>query len=415
MGSVTDTVITVLLMLFCLLAEGFFSGSEIGVVSADKMKLRHDAAKGSKGAKLALVMLKNPEWLLSTTLVGTNIAVVTNTTLATALMIQLAGDAGSWLAVAIVAPLIWVGGEIVPKSVFQQRADVITPKAIFLLKFCSYLFYPILLIFSSLAGLFSKLAGGKSNQSPFTLREEIKTMIEMSPEEGDIHPEEQTMIRRLFSFSETSAREIMVPLVDVLSVERGMSCGEAIKLATESQHKRLPVHEERVDKVIGMVDSLEFLGVDPSQPVESFIKSVDYVPGSRSIQDLLLDMRQEGHVLAVVVDEFGGAEGIVTLEDIVEEVVDELQDEYDANEKPTQWIRKLGDRDYRVSARVDLDLLREQLDIDLPHGKYTSLAGFLLEKAQDIPPVGAKIEYQGTTFIIERAVPQAIQEVRIRW
>jgi putative hemolysin len=415
MESVTDTVITILLMLLCLLAEGFFSGSEIGVVSADRMKLRHDAAKGSKGAKLALIMLKNPEWLLSTTLVGTNIAVVTNTTLATALVIQMVGDAGSWLTVAIVAPLIWVGGEIVPKSVFQQRADVITPKAIFLLKFFSYLFYPILLIFSSLSGLFSKLVGGKSDQSPFTLREEIKTMIEMSPEEGDIHPEEQTMIRRLFSFSETSAREVMVPLVDVLSVERGMSCGEVIKLATESQHKRLPVHEERVDKVVGMVDSLEFLGVDPSQPVESFIKSVDYVPGSKSIQDLLMDMRQEGHMLAIVVDEFGGAEGIVTLEDIIEEVVDELQDEYDANEKPTQWIRKLGDRNYRVSARVDLDLLREQLDIDLPHGKYTSLAGFLLEKVQDIPPVGAKIEYQGTTFIIERAVPQAIQEVRIRW
>ena len=413
--ELTEILITILIMLLCLVAEGFFSGSEIGVVSADKMKLRHDAAKGSKGAKLALDMLKNPEWLLSTTLVGTNIAIVTNTTLATALMISLFGDAGSWLAVAIVPPLIWVGGEIVPKSVFQQRADVLTPKAIFLLKFFSFLFYPILIIFSTLAGLFSKLAGGKSDKNPFTLREEIKTMMDMSPEEGDIHPEEQTMIRRLFSFSETSAREVMVPLVDVLSVERGMSCGEVIKLATESHHKRLPVHEERVDKMVGVVDTLELLGVDPNQPVESFIKPVDYVPVSKSIQELLTDMRQEGHVLSVVVDEFGGAEGIVTIEDIMEEVVDELQDEYDAHEIPTQWIRRLGDQDYRVSARVDLDLLREQLGIDLPHGKYASLAGFLLEKARDIPPVGAKIEYQDTTFIIERALPQAIQEVRIRW
>ncbi len=135
--------LTLLIMLICLIAEGFFSGSEIGIVSADRMKLRHQAAKGSKGAKLALEMLKNPEWLLSTTLVGTNIAVVTNTTMATALMIQLFGAGYSWLAVVIVAPLIWVFGEIVPKSVFQQQADIITPRAIFVLKACSILFFPI--------------------------------------------------------------------------------------------------------------------------------------------------------------------------------------------------------------------------------------------------------------------------------
>jgi hypothetical protein len=120
-----DIWITALLMIVCLIAEGFFSGSELGIVSADRMKLRHDAAKGSRGARLALEMLeKRPEWLLSTTLVGTNIAVVANSTIATALMISLFGEAGSWLAVVLVAPLIWVFGEIVPKSVFQQRADV---------------------------------------------------------------------------------------------------------------------------------------------------------------------------------------------------------------------------------------------------------------------------------------------------
>jgi CBS domain containing-hemolysin-like protein len=142
-----DIWITGLLMVVCLIAEGFFSGSELGVVSADRMKLRHDAAKGSRGARLALDMLeKRPEWLLSTTLVGTNIAVVANSTIATALMISLFGEAGSWLAVILVAPLIWVFGEIVPKSVFQQRADTITPYVIYILRFFSILFWPILII-----------------------------------------------------------------------------------------------------------------------------------------------------------------------------------------------------------------------------------------------------------------------------
>lgn len=412
MDDTGGIILTIVLMIVALFAEGFFSGSEIGVVSADKMKLRHDAAKGSKGAKLALSMLKDPEWLLSTTLVGTNIAVVTNTTLATALMIQL--GLASWMAVVLVAPLIWVCGEIVPKSVFQQRADVIAPKVIFVLRFFSYLFYPILIVFSFLARMFSKLVSGKSDQSPFTLREEIKSMVEMSPEEGEIRPEEQTMIRRLFSFSDTTVREIMVPLVDVISVERKMTCGEVKRLAANSHHKRLPVHEGRIDKMVGIVDTMEFLGVDPDQPVETYMKAPDYVPVSKPIQALLADMRRDGNVLSVVVDEFGGAEGIVTIEDILEEVVDELYDEYDSHEKPIQWIRKTGERDYHVSARVELPAL-EEIGLDLPEGQYASLAGFLLEKARDIPPAGTVIEYQGISFTIERATPQAIQEVRIQW
>ncbi len=133
-----DILWTLIIMLVCLLLEGFFSGSEIAVVSADQIKLRHDAAKGSRGAKLALEMLKKPEWLLSTTLVGTNIAVVTNTTMATALAIYLFGEQSGWLAIVIVAPLIWVFGEVVPKSIFQQQADTITPRAIFFLRVASY-------------------------------------------------------------------------------------------------------------------------------------------------------------------------------------------------------------------------------------------------------------------------------------
>ena len=156
-----EILVVLLVMFICLVCEGFFSGSEIGVVSADRAKLRHEAAKGSKGAELALSMLKRPEWLLSTTLVGTNIAIVTNTTVVTALLIESFGEKGSLLAVLVVASFIWVFGEIVPKSIFQQKTDVITPKAIFVLKFFSYLFYPILVVFSYLAGLLSRLVGTK--------------------------------------------------------------------------------------------------------------------------------------------------------------------------------------------------------------------------------------------------------------
>ena len=411
-----DILLTLLVMAICLLAEGFFSGAEIGVVSADRIKLRTDAAKGSRGAQLAMKMLAKPEWLLSTTLVGTNIAVVTNTTMATALVIQLFGPEFSWLAVVLVAPLIWIFGEIVPKSIFQQRADSITPRAIFVLRFCSQIFYPILLLFSFFARLLARLMGDKPGyQNAFTLRQEIMTMMSMSPEEGEIDPHEQSMIRRLFVFGETAAREIMIPLIDVYTIDQDASCQEAAQLAGSAAHNILPVHAGRVDRIIGVLDTLDLIGVDLDQPIMPYVQPVDYVPGSRIIQDVLLDLRHTKREMAVVLDEFGGAKGIVTLEDIMEEVVEDIRDEYDVNERSNQWVRKMGDRDYIVSGRMEPHLLAEKLSVELPEGHYSSVAGFLLEKARAIPPEGSEIKYQNIVFTVVRATPQVIQEVRLRW
>jgi magnesium and cobalt exporter, CNNM family len=410
-----DILFTLGIMALCLLFEGFFSGSEIGVVSADRVKLRHDAAKGSRGARLALAMLDKPEWLLSTTLVGTTLSVVTNTTMATALMIELFGETGGWFAVLLVTPLNWVFGEIVPKSVFQQRADLYTPRVIFPLKLCAWLFSPLLAVFSVLTRLLARMMGEHRKAPPFTLREEIAMLMQMSTGGGDIHQHEKVMIRRLFDFEETPVRDVMMPLIDVIGIEQGATCGEAMRLAREKAHKRLPVYEERVDRIVGVMNALELLGADPEAPITPYIRPADYVPSSMSIQALLLDMQREHHQIAVVVDEFGGAEGIVTLEDIIEEIVEDIADEYDTKETATQWMRKLGERDYLVSARVDPATLADQLGIDLPRGQYASLAGFLLERVHDVPRVGATIHYKKVAYTIQRGSARVIEEVRVRW
>ena len=410
-----DIAMTLLIIALCLLAEGFFSGSEIGIVSADQIKLRHLAAKGSKGAKLALKMLEKPEWLLSTTLVGTNISVVTNTTMVTALMLHLFGENGSWLAVVMAAPLIWIFGEIVPKSVFQQRADTLTPIVIFALKFCSYLFYPILFVFSLLTRLLTKLAGG-DQMNPFTMREEIVTMLHMpAVADGDIQPVEQQMIRRMFNFSETTVQEVMMPLIDVVGVEKSITCGEAKKISAECSHIRLPVYEERVDRVIGILHTLDLLDVDPDQPISDHIRPAYYVPAAKSIKDLLLELRREGTVVAVVIDEFGGAEGIATIEDIMEEVVEELEDEHDTAGEPDQFIQKIAERDYIVNARIELDELCEKLQIELPQGNYVTLAGLVLEKTRSVPSRGTIIKEQGVTLTVHKSSARAVREVRVHW
>jgi CBS domain containing-hemolysin-like protein len=410
-----DIVTTLLVILLCLMLEGFFSGSEIGVVSADQIKLRHEAAKGSKGAKLAIAMLKKPEWLLSTTLVGTNIAVVTNTTMVTALMIHFFGDQGSWLAVVLAAPLIWVFGEIVPKSVFQQRADTLTPIVIFALRFFSLLFWPILIFFSAVTKLLAKLLGG-TDRNPFTLREEMVTMLKMpAAADGDIQPVEKQMIQRLFSFSETRVEDSMRPLIQVTAIDREATCGEARRLAIETSHARLPVFEERVDQIVGMLYVLDLLGEAAERPITDFIRDALYVPATKSVQDLLMQLRQTGEVVAVVVDEFGAAEGIVTVEDIVEEVVEDLSDEYDTKEPAQSPFHKLDERDYLTSGRTELSQIAETLGINLPSEDYSTIAGYILHRTGSIPAQGTQIEADKISLTVHRASARAIEEVRIRW
>jgi CBS domain containing-hemolysin-like protein len=222
------------------------------------------------------------------------------------------------------------------------------------------------------------------------------------------------MIRRLFNFSETTARNVMMPLIDVAMVERGATCREARKVAADHSHARIPVYQDRVDRVVGLLDTLELLGVEMDEPIGPFIKEVTYVPPSKTIQDLLLDMRRSRQQVAVVVDEFGGAEGIVSIEDILEEVVKDLRDEYDTREPEVKMIRRLDDGDLLVNARVDLAVLAEELDIELPKGRYASLAGFLLEKAGEVPAVGSSVEYKGLKFTVTRGSAQSIQQVKIR-
>ena len=418
-----DIPLILVSMLICLILEGFFSGSEIGVVSADRMKLRHKASKGDKGAKLALKMLEKPEWLLSTTLVGTNIAIVTNTSLATLLAVQLLGLEYSWVAIVVVAPLIWVFGEIVPKSIFQQRSDVITPRIIFILKGASYLFYPALLVFTAITKLLTRLAGGQQQQS-ITLRKEIDMMLQMSAEGGDVKPEEKNMIRRMFNFGETKVRDIAVPLIDVISISNAATCTEAFQLAWNKSHPRLPVYEGQSYRIIGMINTVDFLAnrcrMDPKNQgmdlsIKPFIKPVRFVAGSKSIEDLLREMRESGDRLAIVVDEFGAAQGIVTLEDILERIVGTFDDEYDKHQPISKLVHQEADKILLANPRVDLITLNDEWGLDIPDGAYETLGGFLMEQAEDIPKKGQKILFRNLTFTIVRATDKAVQEIRVEW
>jgi len=275
------------------------------------------------------------------------------------------------------------------------------------------LFWPLLKLVTAITRTLTRAVGGE-RRTPFTLREEIVMMVEMSAlADGDIKPVEQEMIRRVFDFQETCARDIMTPLIDVQAVALAARVGEVRGVAVRSGHKRLPVYDRRIDQVVGRVDALDLLLLADAELVADHVRPVPFLPGSRPIDDVLRDLRHAGRKLAVVVDEFGGAEGIVTLEDILEEVVGEIEDEHDVGQPNAQWVSEVRPGEYLVSARVELDTFAEQIGHRLPDGKYETLGGFLLEVACEIPPPGTRLAAAGLIFEIDKASERAIEEVRV--
>jgi len=207
----------------------------------------------------------------------------------------------------------------------------------------------------------------------------------------------------------------MLPLIEVTAVEKGISCGEAREVSARESHIRLPVYDERIDRIIGVLHTLDLLRSDPEQPISDFIRPALYVPVSKSIKELMLELRKKGTVVAIVVDEFGGAEGIVTLEDIMEEVVEDLEDEYDEVDEDEHWVRRMGTTDYIVNARIELDELSEKLGIELRQGRYTTLAGFILNRMHAVPPQGTVIVENNISLTVYRSSAQSVLEVRINW
>lgn len=401
------------LIVLCLVVEAFYAGSEIAVVSADRLRLRHLAAKGSKGAQIALTMLKQPEHLLTTTLVGINIAIVTNSSLSTVFAIEVLGAQNAWIGIMISAPLIWVFGEIVPKSIFQQKADVLAPRIIYVLKASAMLFYPIIVVFSFLFKIINLFLGNKTKKSPFTLREEIDMMLQMHTQETDILPIEKSMIRRLFNFSETRARDIMIPLIELRALDRSSTCEQALRTSDDHAHLILPVYAGRVDNVVGYINVVELLGLPDGQSIKPYIHPIRYIPGAKSIEDLLTSFQKDGDRHAMIVDEFGGCEGLVTMEDILERVVGELRDEYDSDEKTTTWWQLQGEHSYLVNPRMRLIALKDELGIELPDGNYETLGGFLMDRFQEIPKEGEMLTHEHVTFTITKSGRHSLREVKV--
>jgi putative hemolysin len=395
-----------------LLLEGFFAASEISLVSANRRRLLHRAEEGYRGARVALKLLSRPEYLLATTLLGAYMSAAANTILVTVFLLDALGHAGVLPAMLALPPVLLILGEIIPKSIGRQQATVLAEKLAPPLWVASWVIYPITLVFGSLSRLVLIAAGvRKTAQLPFITREDLRLVVAKSGPEVDLERKERLFIHRILQFSLRTVKEVMVPLIRVNAIPDTMTVGQALEEFSTSRYSRLPVYHHRIDNLIGVLHDFDLLGEEGlDRPVRTFMRSVSYVPELKKIDRLLAEMQRQGTHLAVVVDEYGGAVGIVTIEDLLEEIVGEISDEFDQEVAP---FIKLADGHYLVSARTEIKALNETLHLELPPGDYETLGGFLIAQLGDLPRAGEHLQYRNLKFIVRQVEARSVKEVEL--
>jgi CBS domain containing-hemolysin-like protein len=395
-----------------LLLEAFFSGSEIALISASRRRLRHWAEGGDRGAAQALKMLDRPDRLVATTLLGSNLSEISNTILVTAILMATMGSAGEILAMLLLPPLIMILAEITPKSIGRQHPNRLARRLGPILWVVSWVLYPLTFIFAGLSrGVLWLIGARHTSQLPFITREDLRLVVAKSGPEVDLERKERIFIHRILQFSLRTVKEVMVPLVRVTAIPDTLTVGQALEEFRTSRFSRLPVYHRRIDNLIGVLHDFDLLGEDgPDRPIRAFMRPVTYVPELKKIDRLLAEMQRQGTHLAVVVDEYGGAVGIVTIEDLLEEIVGEITDEFDQEVAP---FKKLGEGHYLISARTEIKALNEALHLDLPAGDYETLAGFLISELGDLPRAGEHLQYRNLKFTVRQAEARAVKEVEL--
>jgi len=328
------------------------------------------------------------------------------------MVIQYFGERYEYITILIMAPLLLVFGEIIPKTVYRYHADKIAGHIVGPLKLFSLVLKPFVYILSRITECFVKFFRMDHAQIyPVTTKEDLANYLDLWNINSRLKTAEKQMIERIFDFSETLAEDIMIPLVNIKALEDTDSIEEAIKKARKTGHSKIPVYSDEAYNIIGIVVAYDLITTqDKSLPIKSIMRPARYVPDSIPIDELLKQLRTEGNSIAVVVDEYGGTTGIVTVEDILEEVVGEIYDEYDKEEKS---IIRTGKNRYLVNALTEIDRLKEYLNIELPKGDYDTLAGFLLKSMGKIPKTSETFMFKDITFIMEKTDTRSIKEVII--
>ena len=381
------------IFLICLILSAFFSGSEVALFSITRAKVRTLVNEKTDGSDALAALKKNPDKFLITILIGNNIVNILAASVATAVAISIMGETGIAVsaATAIVVLMLLVFGEIWPKMYASRHATLFALRVSPVILLLSRIFAPVIYIFNSLAG---KMTGEGRFAHHLITEDEIKEWIDVGQEEGTIEKDEQEMLHSVFEFSDTRVREVMTPRVDVIMIEDIATPEDSLEVFRATGFSRLPVWHETIDSIRGVLNFKDaFISVldhMTHRPLTDLCSEPFFVPETKNIDDLLRELRLKKVQMAIVLDEYGSFVGIITVEDILEELVGDILDEFDTDE---QELVRIADDVYSVDARMWVEDMNKELGLSLPIGDtYETIAGLIIEQLGHIPGIGEVCE-----------------------
>ena len=420
----------VLAVLICLILSAFYSGSETALVSVNKLRINQLVESENTRAIIIHRLVESPQRMLALTLVGTNLANVLIAQLGEGLVARgfpnLTVSLQGLIATVGITTILLIFGEILPKTIFRVKADALALRYAYLLRLSEFVLAPLIYLVKTLTQFIVKLIDrGASTPSPDAQREELRLLATMGERSGNLHTDQRRMIHSLLNLQDRMVEQVMVPLIDIVAIEKNVKCEDFLKIAADSGFSRIPVYEEQIYNIIGIVNLLDVIYNDvetdaspnirekpDSLPntIEPFIRTVLHVPESKNINVLLKEIQHTKHTMVFAVDEYGGTVGLVTVEDLVEEIVGEFADERDAPE----FIRLITPQILECDARTEVDLLEEHYGLAIPEGDYETVAGYILDRTGTIPEVGAELDLGDSIITVIDADARAIRKIRIR-
>lgn len=371
---------TYILILLTLIMSALFSGSEIAFVVANRLKIEIKAKKKSFLNFHAHNFLIHPQKFFSISLVGTNISNVAFSSLM-ALFLTSAFGIDSTIILIITIIILLLFGEIIPKIFFRENADFFIPFFTLYLLISNYILFPIIKIVMKISQFFIKIFKVTSTpEKYFYTKEDVHILLKESESAGKLEEETGTYLSKTFDLKDTPLRDVMVPRIEIEAVPKDISIKELYNVFKETKHSNIIVYEESIDNIIGMVYIKDLFKIPDS--VSPILRNVIFVPESKSSSDMLQQFLVSGKSLAVVVDEFGGTSGLVTISDILEEVLGEIEDDHDIDKLVN---KKIAENTFLFSGRLEIDLINDQYEINIPTGNYVTLSGFISENIGRVP------------------------------
>ena len=411
----TGDLVQIGLLVILLIGSGFFSASETALMSLSRIKIRHMEEDGVRGAKLVSSLLENSNRLLSSILVGNNIVNIAATSISTSLFITLWGEQGVAAATALMTVLVLIFGEITPKTISANSPEKVSIFVAKPIKVFMVILSPIVWVFNVITKVIFKLLGvDDDGVKPFITEEELKTMVNVSHEEGVLEMEEREIINNVFEFGDMQAKEAMVQRLDMIAIDLEDSYDEIIELFKQEKLSRMPVYEETIDDIIGILNIKDIIFLSNEEienfDIKQYIRDPFFTYEFKKITQLLEEMKREKSQMAIVVDEYGGTAGLITIEDLVEVIVGDIEDEYDKEEDEIQVI---SPTEYLVEGSTKISDVNEILDIELESEEFDSIGGYIIGYIKHIPEENELIEVDGIKFNIESVDKNRIKKIRI--